>query len=793
MKLPLSWLKDFVNKDITASNLVDKLPGIGFEVEEVVELGGNLNSIVAGRIVSASKHQQADKLTVLSIDTGDKTRTVVTAAKNVAVGDVVPVSLPGCVLPSGKKIESGDLRGVISEGMLLSLDELAIPFDLFEEKACDKDGIYHLDENIVPGTDIKDALGLNDCVLDISITANRPDCQSVLGIAREIAVMYNSPLTLPPLDFIQKPAKSKMPPVKVSEHSACSRYTGTIIENASAFPSPKWMQNRLKMCGIRPINCIVDITNYVLLEVGQPLHAFDTRFIAGGITARLAKEKEKIVALDGNEYDLKPHMLVIADDKKPVAIAGVMGGEYSGIFPDTKDVFLEAAAFAKGSVRLTSRTLGLRSDSSSRFEKGINDYSVDIGRRRALHLFESLGVGSVTDAYAEDGDKPAAPQTIITSCAEISAILGIDIPEFEVFRILESLGFVVSKSGEKMTVVVPAHRLDVDNYTDLAEEVIRFYGYDHLINTKMETVGPTIGGRNVRQNNLMRVKAAFQAFGCAEVLTYSFINPSDNELIDGLSAAVAIQNPLSREFSEMRTQLISSLLRVSALNINRKNGAFRIFEQARVYHANTKQAVLPNERERAALVFYGKGEDFYSVKECVYAVLGEMGVSFTLAPTDVKWLHPGMGATLLDGNNNAFAHFGKIHPITAKAFELPENIFVAEIDFENIVDSKPVTVRFAPLPKYPAVERDLAVVVDEAITVGALTAALQHNAGTLLESVQLFDVYRGAQIEKGKKSVAFSLVFRSADKTLADADINAVMTQLLSALDREFNAKLREN
>ncbi|MDR0426596.1 MAG: phenylalanine--tRNA ligase subunit beta [Clostridiales bacterium] len=792
MKVPLSWLKEYVDVSVSPNELAERLLNIGFETEEILDLGEGLDGVVAGRVTEVSAHPKNPKLQILTVDVGrKKSAAIVTAAKNAAVGESVPVALSGSVLKDGKKIAPCDFAGTVSEGMLLSLAELAPPLGLLDETPADKGGIFHLPPETVPGTTAKKALGLDDCVLDISITANRPDCQSICGIAREVGAALGVPVRVPEIGYGKKPAKAKIPAVRILDKSACERYTGTLIEDIKIQASPEWMQRRLKMSGIRPINNVVDITNYVLLEIGQPMHAFDIRHIDGCIEVRHAKKGEEIVALDGNRYALSETMAVIADNTKPVAIAGVMGGEYSGIEPDTDTVFLEVARFFKGSVRLTSRTLGLRSDSSARYEKGVDLFSVEQGRRRALHLIERLGAGHVTELSVEDGVRENPSRVIKTTPAAINRLLGIEVPKREMSRILSALGFLVTGGEEALVCTVPPYREDVDNYTDLAEEIIRFYGYDKLTPTYMETVRPTEGGMNAAQKSLQKLKELLVAYGCREVLTYAFIHPDAKEKLGLSGRSVTLRNPLSAEQSEMRTQLLSSVLTAAGFNQNRKNGEFRLFELARVYLPDALPlTALPVERERLCLAFAGKNEDFYTLKEVVTAVFSSFSLPLCIAPTKAPYLHPGMGADILRGEET-IGSFGKLHPACAAAFGAGENLFVAEIDLQPLLSLPSPVVKYVPLPKFPAVSRDLAIVVDEPTTVGLLKMTIGQTAGSLLEEVRLFDVYRGGQIAAGKKSVAFSLRFRSAERTLTDEEIAAIMERVMKKLESVYAASLR--
>ncbi len=794
MKLPLSWLKDFVDIDVEPKELANKLLNVGFEVEEIIYTGEGIRNVVVGKIDKIEKHPNADKLSICSVDVGDRATTILTAATNVKEGDLVPVALDDSDLPTGKHIVAGELRGVMSYGMFCSGAELCIDDSVIE--GAEVNGILILPANTKIGSDIKNVLGLDEYVLDIAIPANRSDCQSIYGISREIAALYGKTAKKPNLDYdVASNTGLTIPAAEVWDKDVCSLYTGTLISNVNVGPSPKWMRDRLRCVGIRAINNIVDITNYVLVEIGQPLHAFDTKFIDEKIIVRKANVAEKIVALDGENYELTENMLVIADKNKPVAIAGIMGGEYSGINDETTCVFLEAARFAKESIRGTSRALGLRSDSSARYEKGVDWESVGVGRERALALFSQLKAGVVTDLRVSDGVDEPEIKTIVTSAQKINSLFGIEVALTTMVDILRSLEFEVSVNGDEITCRVPLFREDIDNYTDLAEEIIRFYGYDELKSDLIKDAHPTVGGLNVKQRNVNEIKKRAVALGAYECCTYSFINPKQYDKLrysadDNARQVIKLLNPLSEEFSVMRTQLVGSMLNVVYTNQNKKNGEFRLFEIAKIYLPKELPLTnLPDEHEALCLALSGKDEGFYTLKATVNALLGKL-VSYELVRSTAQYLHPGISADMVvDGIT--VGSFGKIHPVVANSYGIDENVYVAHIDMERFIWNAPKVVSFVPLPKFPVVDRDLAIVVDEKCTVGDLIACIKKYGAPLIENVELFDVYRGEQIEKGKKSVAFSLRLRSDEKTLIDAQIQECMNAVLSGLRNEYQAELR--
>ena len=793
MKLPLSWLKDFVNiDDIQPKELADKLLNIGFEVEEIIYTGENIENVVVGKILDIKKHFSADKLQICTVDVGKEITTIVTGATNVAVGDKVPVALNDSYLPTGAHIVSSELRGVMSYGMFCSGGELMIDDNVIE--GAEVNGILILPQDTEIGADIREVLGLNEYIFDISILANRPDCQSIYGISREIAALFGKKAKKPSLSYKVYESDKTIPQASVADKDLCSLYTGRLITDIKIEKSPKWMRDRLRYVGIRPINNVVDITNYVLVEMGQPLHAFDLNLIEKRIEVRRAKKNEKITALDGKEYDLTTDMLVIADDKKAVAIAGVMGGEYSGINDNTQTVFLEAARFARESIRTTSRSLGLRSDSSARYEKGVDWQSVEMGRERALALFHQLKAGKVTNLSTSDGVEEPKVRVIETTVDKINDLFGITVKQADMVRILKSLEFGVTTKGNSIVCEVPLFRDDIDNYTDLAEEIIRFYGYDSLGSDFIKNARPTVGGMSSRQKNVMAIKNKMVSLGAYECITYSFINPKQYDKLlyaddAPVRKTVRVINPLSEEFSVMRTQLVSSMLSVVYSNQSKKNGNFRLFEIAKSYVPKSLPLTeLPDENDTLCIALSGSNETYYSIKSVVVEILSDY-VDFTIERTNAPYLHPGKGADII-ANGEIIGSFGKIHPTVADNFGINQDVYIAEINLASFINMDKPFTRFTSLPKFPAVDRDLAVVVKDEYSVGELIACIK-SVGSLCKSVELFDVYKGEQIEQGYKSLAFSIKLQSPEKTLVDAEIQEFMNKVVVELGNKFGAKLR--
>jgi len=801
MKLPLSWVNEYVDlKDVAPKKLADLLVNAGFEVEEIIDVSGGIEGIVTGKILSIEKHPNADKLSVCNVDLGkDKKLQIVTGAKNVAVDDIVPVATNGAVITGGKSINNTTMRGVLSQGMLCGGSELGVDDDILIGASVD--GILILNKSTKVGVDVKDTLGLSDTVFDVSITANRADCQSIYGLAREISVILKRPLKPLDLDFAESNDDTselvkKVSAIDIDDKTICSRYVGRFVKNVKISTSPEFIRRRLKLLGLKPINNVVDITNYVLFEVGQPLHAFDVGKIADKIWVRNTKEGEKITLLNGDGYSLDNKMLVIADAKKPLAVAGVMGGEFSGISNDTNTLFLESARFARGSIRTTARKLGLKSDSSARFEKGVDYDSVDIGSLRALSLFSKTGAGEVVKAKLENSITRPKELVVKTTAKEINDLLGIKIAQAKIVDILTRLEIIVKVNGRTLECKIPLFREDIACFADLAEEVIRFYGYDKIKSTAFKGGAVFGGGYSLKEKNIRKIKSLMISNGALEAITYSFVSVNEYDKLnvasdDALRNVIKINNPLSEDYAVMRTQLAGGMLSVVKTNLSRKNNDFRLFEIARVYKSKALPLIeLPEELDTLCIAFAGADEEFYSLKNAVKGLEKLFNVELEFIRTSCSWLHPGIGAdVILNGEN--IGSIGKIHPVVAKNFDISENVFIAQICLEKLISHIMPDIKAKKLPKFPQVERDLAVVVKSETAIGDLIKCIKNTGGALIEKVELFDIYDGAQIEKGFKSVALSLVLRADTHTLKDAEIQDAMARVLLALQGDFGAVLR--
>ncbi len=794
MIAPLSWLKDYVQIDVSAEELQEKLFSCGFEVEELTYLGKDVENVVTGKILSTEKHPDADRLTVCKVDCGSRgEKQIVTAATNVFAGAVVPVALDNSTVKHEggvQKIKTGKLRGVTSEGMFCSGEELGINDDFYD--GAEVNGILILDGDTPLGADIRPIVGIDDYLFDISVTANRPDCQCIFGMAREVAAVLKKPLKNPELTYQTHPTKKKIE-VEVREPALCGRYMGQCVEEVKIAPSPRAIRRRLALCGLRSVSNIVDITNYVLLEMGQPMHAFDYNFIKGGkIVVRRAGAKEKITTLDGQEFTLDPSNLLIADGERGVALAGIMGGANSEIQETTEAVFFEAAKFARDSVRKTSRALGVRSDSSARFEKGVDAYTTALALDRALHLVEKLGAGKVTAYRVDSMKEKLVPKTVETENAKINALLGIEVPSTEADGILSRLGFTVKRAGDRFTAEVPLWREDIDGYPDLAEEIIRFYGYEHIEPTFLNAAKVTRGGYSDEQKRELALKNALKEEGFFEACNYSFYSPKAFNLFrleDNAPErnAVKILNPIGEDLSVMRTFLAPSMLENVVRNVRRGNTEGRLFEIAKVYLAKELPLrELPAEETRLIMAEWGEG--FFELKGALESVAEKMGFALKFVKETKPFLHPGISAAIYCGEEK-IGWIGQLHPTIAEELALEKAPCLAELNADAFPAKKELRVQ--PLPAFPDITRDIAFTVDERVTCAEAEECIRH-AVKAVKKAELFDVYRGLQVGKNKKSMAFRLTFAAeADKALSPETVDGYFKKILGALNHKLGAELR--
>ena len=797
MVVPFSWLKDYVDIDVSAEELQEKLFSCGFEVESLTYLGKDVTNVVTGRITKTEKHPDADRLTVCTVDCGAHgVKQICTAATNVFEGAIVPCALDGAtVLHEGgiQKIKTGKLRGVVSEGMFCSGEELGITDDYYE--GAEVYGILILDEDTPVGVDIRPVVGIDDYLFDIAVTANRPDCQSVFGMAREVAAILKKPLKMPATDYTAAETDVCIP-VTVEEPALCPRYVGHYVADVKIGTSPRWMRRRLALCGLRSVSDVVDITNFVLLELGQPMHAFDRDYLAGGrIVVRRARAGEKIVTLDEKEFTLTPENLLICDGEKGVALAGIMGGLNSEIKPDTKAVFFEAAKFARDSVRKTSRALGQRSDSSARFEKGVDAYTCAFAMDRALHLVQELGCGTPTRYRADANAESLEPKTIETTYRKIDDLLGIGVPHDEMRAILERLGFGVTEKEGGMSVTVPLWRDDVDGYPDLAEEIIRSYGYEHIVPTFLAAATVTRGGLTEAQKQEAKCKSVLAGEGYMEACNYSFYSPKDLDLLR-LPAdapergAIRILNPIGEDLSVMRTILAPSMIANVVRNVRRGNDGGRLFELANVYlPKELPLKELPDERKHLVLALWGEG-DFFDIKGAIEALAEAFGLKLSFERGEKPFLHPGITAVVKLGEKEV-GWLGELHPAIAAELALEKRVCLAELDYAAMERKFARDIVYKPVPKFPAAVRDLAVVVGEDVTCAQMTECILRSCKAA-KKAELFDVFRGPRLGVGKKSMAFHITFvPEGDKPLTPENVDAFFKKIVAALGKNCNAELR--
>ena len=797
MVVPFSWLKDYVDIDISAEELQEKLFSCGFEVESLTYLGRDVTNVVTGRITKTEKHPDADRLTVCTVDCGaNGVKQICTAATNVFEGAIVPCALDGAtVLHEGgiQKIKTGKLRGVVSEGMFCSGEELGITDDYYE--GAEVYGILILDEDTPVGVDIRPVVGIDDYLFDIAVTANRPDCQSVFGMAREVAAILKKPLKMPATDYTAAETDVCIP-VTVEEPALCPRYVGHYVADVKIGTSPRWMRRRLALCGLRSVSDVVDITNFVLLELGQPMHAFDRDYLAGGrIVVRRARAGEKIVTLDEKEFTLTPENLLICDGEKGVALAGIMGGLNSEIKPDTKAVFFEAAKFARDSVRKTSRALGQRSDSSARFEKGVDAYTCAFAMDRALHLVQELGCGTPTRYRADANAESLEPKTIETTYRKIDDLLGIGVPHDEMRAILERLGFGVTEKEGGMSVTVPLWRDDVDGYPDLAEEIIRSYGYEHIVPTFLAAATVTRGGLTEAQKQEAKCKSVLAGEGYMEACNYSFYSPKDLDLLrlpaDAPErSAIRILNPIGEDLSVMRTILAPSMIANVVRNVRRGNDGGRLFELANVYlPKELPLKELPDERKHLVLALWGEG-DFFDIKGAIEALAEVFGLKLSFERGEKPFLHPGITAVVKLGEKEV-GWLGELHPAIAAELALEKRVCLAELDYAAMERKFARDIVYKPVPKFPAAVRDLAVVVGEDVTCAQMTECILRSCKAA-KKAELFDVFRGPRLGAGKKSMAFHITFvPEGDKPLTPENVDAFFKKIVAALGKNCNAELR--
>ncbi len=799
MLLPISWLRDIVELDGISNDTIEKsLFSCGLEVEERRPAAPGISGVYVGRLISVEKMENSEHLQICHVDCDDKGEDIqiVTGAQNIKAGDHVPVALHGATVigREGKitTIKNGKLLGTPSNGMLCSGEELGIDDNWYEGAGVY--GILILEESTVPGTDVLEVLELNDEVWDVSITANLPHCQSVWGIARELAALLDRPLHEPETNYTFARRGVDSIDVTVLAPDLCPRYIGHYVSDVKIEKSPRWMRRRLILTEHNPINTMVDITNYVLVEMGQPMHAFDLAHVTGDhIIVRRADPDEKIVTLDGSEFTLNPEHLVICDEERPVALAGIMGGLNSEITEETHEVLFESAKFVRDNIRHTSRALGQSSDSSHRFEKGVDEYTTERAMARALYLVNKLGCGTVTETHIDRRANKPTPTTITTTFAKLWTVLGIEVPQDTAVAILRRMNYTVEVDGDTLTATAPGYREDIEDYPDLAEDIIKMYGYEHITPRLMTPAGITAGGYNRAQRDALKLKEALVGDGFYELINYSFYSDADLAILNlpedhAWRNVIRLQNPISENYAIMRSTLAPSLIRILSHNMKRGHEDGRFFELANTF-APAAKGEMPRETMTLAFALFGKEESFFTAKGAVEAIAEEFGLTFTYARTTHPHLHPGITAKVMLGDTE-IGYIGQVSYECADAAELTSPAFVGEINYDLLSASFPELVKYAPIPKFPTVSRDLALVADEAMTCGEITDVIRAACKNVSE-VRLFDIYRSAQVGEGKKSMAFGLTFVPADAPLTPEAVDKFVEKIVKSLTFRLQVTLR--
>ncbi|MGE4284393.1 MAG: phenylalanine--tRNA ligase subunit beta [Clostridia bacterium] len=794
MKVPMSWFKDYVDIQGSPEEFASAMTMSGSKVEGVEKIGEDIENVVVGKILTVEKHPDADKLQVSQVDLGDETVQIVTGATNINVGDYIPVAKHGAKLPGGIVIKKGKLRGMESNGMMCSIEELGLTKEDYPNAP--EHGILILDKEYEPGKNIKEILGLDENIVEFEITSNRPDCLSVIGLAREAAVTFDKEFKLPEVKVQEAGGNiNDYACIEVLAPDLCPRYTARVIKNIKIAPSPKWMRDRLRAAGVRPINNIVDITNYVMLEFGQPMHAFDLNDVNGNkIIVRRAKEEEVLHTLDEQERRLDSSMLVIADEEKAVGIAGVMGGLNSEITENTKAILFESATFQGSSVRLTAKKLGIRTEASARFEKGLDVNNTIPALERACQLVVELGAGQVVSGIIDINNSSKKPIELSLRPEKINMFIGTKLSKEYMTEILQKLGFEVNI--DKMIVTVPTFRPDVEAEADIVEEIARIYGYDKIQPTLLSGEA-TQGKKSYKQQLEDKIKACMIAQGLSEIVTYSFTSPKVFDLMNisedsELRKVVSISNPLGEENSIMRTTTLSGMLEVLSRNYNHRVEKVRFFELGSIYIPKSVPIEeLPEEKLDLTLGAYGN-IDFYDIKGAVEELLYILGVKeYDLEPEkNNPSFHPGRTAKVFI-QGEELGILGELHPGVLENYEISTRAYAAMLDFNTLLKHANLTAEYKPLPKYPAVTRDIAMLVKDEVMVKQIENIIKQHSGKILEDVKLFDVYKGKQIPEGMKSVAYSIIFRASDRTLTDEEINKMFNKIVNSLKEQLGAELR--
>ncbi len=797
MKASINWLRRYTRLPEDTAVFRERLIATGTAVESIESLGAQISGVVVGRVLNCREHENSSHLHVCMVDVGSgDPLQIVCGAPNVCEGILVPVALEGATLPGGIRIASGKLRGVESNGMLCSAAELKVPQELYPSAG--EAGLLIFGEDHPLGSDVKPVLGIDDDVVDVEILANRPDLLSVWGLARESAAVFDTPFIMPDTSFHEASGHiTDYVRISVQSDELCPRYAGRVIKNIRIAPSPMWLRSFLHAAGMRAINNIVDITNFVMLETGHPMHAFDLSQVRGKeIIVRKAHAGESITTLDSKTHALQGGELLICDVQGPTGLAGIMGAMESEITQGTQAILFECAAFDRTQTRITARQLGIRTEASSRFERGVSPMTVITALDRACHLVELLGAGEVVSGAFDHYPHPLKPVTVTGSVRNISARTGADIPADEMVSILKRLQFDVDLQGDTITATAPDFRQDIEQEADLCEEVLRLAGYERIPSTRLrgET---TAGGDSLKRRLQMKLQNLLSGLGYDEIINFSFFGQKQLDslglpLEDSRLKALRIRNPLGEDTALMRTTLAPDMLKVLSLNMVHGNPEARLYEFGTLFDALHKtQEGLPVEHPCLSLGSYGKEASFYTLRDAVLTLLSREGVAYDIQAQGEPYLHPGRSA-VISGNKGNIAIVGEVHPDTAEMYDMTQRAYLAEIDLETLFACARPVEKVHDLPRMPAVSRDIALVLPESQPLLPVLNAMRRAGGALLEDIQLFDVYRGVQLGEGKKSAAFSLTLRSDDHTLLDQEIADLMAKVQRSCRAQFGAEIRE-
>jgi len=791
MKVPYNWLKDYVDINVGPKELGDILTLTGSQLEEVEIQGDQIKNVVVCHIEKIEKHPDADRLAVCQVNIGSEVIQIVTAATNMKEGDNVPVALHKSILADGSEIKKGKMRGIVSNGMFCSEEELGIATDEPVH------GLMILPEDATIGMDIKEYLGLSKAILDFDITSNRPDCLSMVGMARESSAALDIPYTLPSLKYEVNSSDNINEKLKVEiKSNLCRRYMARGVKNVKIGPSPSWIQERLIDAGVRPINNIVDITNFVMLEIGEPMHAFDARQLTTGkIVVDTAKDNEKFTTLDEVERELNSNFLCIKDGDKTIALAGIMGGLNSEIQEDTTEVVFECANFDGTNIRVNSKNINLRTESSGRFEKDIDPNLAAIALDRACALVCEIGAGEIISGTIDEYPIKKEISKLTVNPSWVNKFLGTSISSEDMKKYLDALELKTEIDGDKLLITVPTFRVDIAIREDIAEEIARIYGYDKIPTTVFDVV-PT--RENKHKNDILReiVIGTLIGSGINQAISYSFVSPKVFDKINVaedsiLRDVIKIKNPLGEDYSVMRTSTLPSMMESLGRNYSRNNDYAKIFEIGKVYIKNEDETKLPTEKNILTIGIYGDC-DFFDLKGVVENLLEELGIKKARYQRESNnpTFHPGITAAIQLRGKSAGV-FGEIHPDVQEAYDLGTPCYIAELDLDLLYAAADTTKKYTKIAKFPAATRDIAVLVDDAVLAFDIEDTISKTGGAIVEKVKLFDVYKGEQIESGKKSMAYAIVYRDINKSLTDADVSKVHDKILKTLETKFGAQLR--